>query len=114
MKVNEEDGLITVARKPFYTPEKTSTMSPQEQAFLIAGNLAAVFHDGRQHETVWTNSENMLLVGEQPVMSFDGVADAGSIENRLRDILSNSKGEVKTDAGTKALDKGDQKKPKQN
>ncbi|MBR2183721.1 MAG: M48 family metallopeptidase [Acidaminococcaceae bacterium] len=114
VKVNEEDGLITVARKPFYTPEKTSTMSPQEQAFLIAGNLAAVFHDGRQHETVWTNSENMLLVGEQPVMSFDGVADAGSIENRLRDILSNSKGEVKTDAGTKALDKGDQKKPKQN
>ncbi len=91
IKVNEENGLITVEGKPFYTPEKTSTMSPQEQAFLIAGNLAAVFHDGRHHEAVWTNSENTLVVGEQPVMSFDGVADAGSIENRLRDILSNSK-----------------------
>ena len=91
VKVNEENGLITVAGQSFYTPVKTSTMSPQEQAFLIAGNLAAVFHDGRHHEAVWTNSENTLVVGEQPVMSFDGVADAGSIENRLRDILSNSK-----------------------
>ncbi|MBQ7418888.1 MAG: hypothetical protein IJV18_12500, partial [Acidaminococcaceae bacterium] len=39
----------------------------------------------------WTNSENTLLVGEQPIMSFDGVADSGSVETRLRDILSNSK-----------------------
>ena len=95
IKVNEENGLITVEGKPFYTPGKTSTMSPQEQAFLIAGNLAAVFHDGRQHEAVWTNSENKLLVGEQPVMSFDGVAEADMVEKRLRDILSNSKNAVR-------------------
>ena len=92
VKVNEENGLITVAGKPFYTPEKTAAMSPQEQAFLIAGNLAAVFREGRQREPVWTNSENMLLVGEQPVMSFDGVAESGTVEKRLREILSNSKG----------------------
>ena len=90
VKVNEESGLITVAGKPFYTPEKTAAMSSQEQAFLIAGNLAAVFREGRQREPVWTNSENMLLVGEQPVMSFDGVAESGTVEKRLREILSNS------------------------
>lgn len=89
--VNKETGLITVAGKPFYTPAKTTNMSPQEQAFLIAGNLSAVFHDGGQHDAVWTNSENTLLVGEQPVMSFDGVADANAVEKRLRDILSSSK-----------------------
>lgn len=89
--VNKETGLITVAGKPFYTPAKTTNMSPQEQAFLIAGNLSAVFHDGGQHDAVWTNSENTLLVGEQPVMSFDGVADADAVEKRLRDILSGSK-----------------------
>ena len=88
--VNKETGLITVAGKPFYTPAKTTNMSPQEQAFLIAGNLSAVFHDGGQHDAVWTNSENTLLVGEQPVMSFDGVADADVVEKRLRDILSGS------------------------
>ena len=66
-------------------------MSPQEQAFLIAGNLSAVFHDGGQHDAVWINSENVLLVGEQPVMSLDGVAEAGTVETRLRDILSSSK-----------------------
>ena len=88
--VNKETGLITVAGKPFYTPAKTTNMSPQEQAFLIAGNLSAVFHDGGQHDAVWTNSENTLLVGEQPVMSFDGVADADVVEKRLRDILSSS------------------------
>ena len=88
--VNKETGLITVAGKPFYTPAKTTNMSPQEQAFLIAGNLSAVFHDGGQHDAVWTNSENVLLVGEQPVMSLDGVAEAGTVETRLRDILSSS------------------------
>ena len=88
--VNKETGLITVAGKPFYTPAKTTNMSPQEQAFLIAGNLSAVFHDGGQHDAVWTNSENVLLVGEQPVMSLDGVAEAGAVETRLRDILSSS------------------------
>ena len=91
VKVNEENGLITVAGQPFYTPEKTSTMSPQEQAFLIAGNLSSVFHEGRQYEPVWTNSGNKLLVGEQPVMSFDGVTEADAVEKRLRDILSSSK-----------------------
>ncbi len=88
--VNKETGLITVAGKPFYTPAKTTNMSPQEQAFLIAGNLSAVFHDGGQHDAVWTNSENTLLVGEQPVMSFDSVADADAVEKRLREILSSS------------------------
>ena len=90
VNVNKETGLITVAGKPFYTPAKTTNMSPQEQAFLIAGNLSAVFHDGGHHDAVWTNSENTLLVGEQPVMSFDGVADADAVEKRLRDILSSS------------------------
>ena len=90
VSVNKETGLITVAGKPFYTPAKTTNMSPQEQAFLIAGNLSAVFHDGGQHDAVWTNSENTLLVGEQPVMSFDGVVDADAVEKRLREILSSS------------------------
>ena len=90
VNVNKETGQITVAGKPFYTPAKTTNMSPQEQAFLIAGNLSAVFHGGGQHDAVWTNSENTLLVGEQPVMSFDGVADADAVEKRLRDILSSS------------------------
>ena len=89
--VNKETGLITVAGKPFYTPAKTSSMSPQEQAFLIAGNLSAVFHEGGQHDAVWTNSENVLLVGEQPVMSLDGVTEADAVEKRLRDILSSSR-----------------------
>ena len=90
VNVNKETGLITVAGKPFYTPAKTTNMSPQEQAFLIAGNLSAVFHDGGQHDAVWTNSENVLLVGEQPVMSLDGVAETGTVETRLREILSSS------------------------
>ena len=100
VKVNEENGLITVAGQPFYTPAKTSAMSPQEQSFLIAGNLSSVFHDGGQYEPVWTNSENMLLVGEQPVMSFEGVTEADAVEKRLRDILSKSKNAVKSVAGT--------------
>ena len=110
VKVNEETGLISVAGKPFYTPAKTSTMSPQEQAFLIAGNLSAVFHDGRQHEAVWTNSENILLAGEQPVMNLDGVEEAGTLETRLRQILSSSEARVaagETKVGKVAESKAD-------
>lgn len=106
VKVNAEDGQITVAGKPFYTPAKTSTMSPQEQAYLIAGNLAAVYHDGRQYEPVWTNSANILMVGEQPVMSFDGVTDSGSVQTRLRNILSSSKSALGT-TDSKAANIGD-------
>ena len=109
VKVNEETGLITVAGKPFYTPAKTANMSPQEQAFLIAGNLSAVFHDGGQREAVWTNSNNILLVGEQPVMSLDGVAEAGTLDKKLRDILSSSKTVNEKDSAlvnkTKGIDK---------
>ena len=111
VKVNEDNGLITIAGKPFYTPEKTSTMSPQEQAFLIAGNLSSVFHKGRQYDPVWTNSENTLLVGEQPVMSFDGVVGADAVEKRLREILSSSKNAVKLSAGMQMENKKDKTEP---
>ena len=110
--VNKETGLITVAGKPFYTPAKTTNMSPQEQAFLIAGNLSAVFHDGGQHDAVWTNSENTLLVGEQPVMSFDGVADADAIEKRLRDILSSSRAVKEKGSALMGREKADTKDEK--
>ena len=111
VKVNEENGLISVAGHPFYTPAKTSAMSPQEQAFLIAGNLSSVFHKGRQYDPVWTNSENTLLVGEQPVMSFDGVVGADAVEKRLREILSSSKNAVKLSAGMQMENKKDKTEP---
>lgn len=110
--VNKETGLITVAGKPFYTPAKTTNMSPQEQAFLIAGNLSAVFHDGGQHDAVWTNSENTLLVGEQPVMSFDGVADADAVEKRLRDVLSSSSAVKENGSALLGREKADAKADK--
>ena len=110
--VNKETGLITVAGKPFYTPAKTTNMSPQEQAFLIAGNLSAVFHGGGQHDAVWTNSENTLLVGEQPVMSFDGVADADAVEKRLRDILSSSSAVKENGSALLGREKADAKADK--
>ena len=91
VKVNEETGLITVAGQPFYTPVRTAFMSPQEQAFLIAGNLSAVYHDGGEHEPVWTNSENDLMIGELFIMNLEGLAEAGTIESRLRNILSRIK-----------------------
>ena len=110
--VNKETGLITVAGKPFYTPAKTTNMSPQEQAFLIAGNLSAVFHDGGQHDAVWTNSENVLLVGEQPVMSLDGVAEAGTVETRLREILSSSRAVKEKGSALLGREKADAKADK--
>jgi hypothetical protein len=47
----------------------------------------------------------MLLVGEQPVMSFDGVAEADVVEKRLRDILRGSKNIAKPATGTETDNK---------
>lgn len=111
VKVNSETGLITVTGQPFYTPSKTTAMSGPEQAFLIAGNLSAVFHNGNQREAVWTNSENILMVGEQPVMSFEGVEGSGFLEIKLREILSSSKA-AKVEEDDKILEKASVKAAK--
>lgn len=88
VKVNGDTGQITVQGKDFYTPSSTSSMSAQEQAYLIAGNLAAVYHNKEDRSQVRIAENNVLTVGKQPIMPLDGVKNAGAVEARLRTILN--------------------------
>lgn len=91
MKVEKDTGAITVQGKHFYTPAKTTSLSSAEQAYLIAGNLAAVYHNKANSRTVWTNGAHMLMVGDQPIMTLNGVANAATVQRRLQDILQDKK-----------------------
>lgn len=91
VKVEKDTGAITVQGKHFYTPAKTTSLSSAEQAYLIAGNLAAVYHNKANSRTVWTNGAHMLMVGDQPIMTLNGVANAATVQRRLQDILQDKK-----------------------
>lgn len=91
VKVEKDTGAITVQGKHFYTPAKTTSLSSAEQAYLIAGNLAAVYHNKANSRTVRTNGAHMLMVGDQPIMTLNGVANAATVQRRLQDILQDKK-----------------------
>ena len=103
--VEKDTGRITVAGKEFYTPAKTATMSAAEQAYLIAGNLSAVYHDTGSDRSVWTDRDNMLMAGNQPVMSLQGVPESAALEARLRMILNGEKEATKAADEKKATAK---------
>lgn len=88
VKVSSDTGQITVQGKPFYTPSPTSSMSAQEQAYLIAGNLSALYHNKEDRSHVRITGDNVLTVGNQPIMHMSGVENPGAVEARLRNILS--------------------------
>lgn len=112
VKVNPKTGTVYIRNKEFYTPVKNAEMSGQEQAYLIAGNLSAVFHvKGKEPGSVWTSGANVLMVGNQPIMSLSGVSNPGEVTARLRTLLAGSgTATVEKSAGDKAAKKADVKK----
>ena len=69
VKVDAGTGEVLIHGKPFLTPEDTDSMSGKERAYLIAGNLAAVFHNPDKEPGAVSTSGNVLMVGRQPVMT---------------------------------------------
>lgn len=88
VKVDAKTGSITIRGKEFYKPADTTDMSGKEQAYLIAGNLSAVYHNtSKPAGNVWTSEDNLLYVGEQPIMSLNGVANASELQAKLQQLL---------------------------
>ncbi len=87
VKVDAGTGEVLIHGKPFLTPEDTDSMSGKERAYLIAGNLAAVFHNPDKEPGAVSTSVNVLMVGRQPVMTWDGVSDPAAAQARLTILL---------------------------
>ena len=84
VKVNKDSGLITVNDKIFCTPASIPSMSSLERAYLIAGNLAKVYHDKKVKHPEVSLSEDTIWLDEQAIMQITEEDDAYSVIANLK------------------------------
>ncbi len=88
VKVNDDTGMISIRGKDWYTPAGISSMSGQERAYLIAGNLSAVYHQSQTPKgSVYVNNSNVLCVGKQPIVDLSPEKQPKEITQRLKQLL---------------------------
>lgn len=62
----KNDKVVLIDGKEIITPAKTSRYLPEERAYLIAGNLAAVYHNNALATAVITE-DGAVYIGEQRI-----------------------------------------------
>lgn len=88
VKVNSDSGMITLRDKEFFKPADMTSMSGKERAYLIAGNLSAVYHNTKTPASdVTVSGDNLLYVGEQPIMDMNSEKDPSAIQSKLKSLL---------------------------
>ena len=86
--VNKDTGMITLHKKDFYQPEDISSMSGKERAYLIAGNLSAVYHNGAKPTASDVHTDGgVLYVGKQPIMDLAPAKNPTEITNNLKKLI---------------------------
>ena len=83
VKVDSKTGMISVNRHDFITPVPANDMSSQERAYLIAGNLAAVYHNHPKNPPEAYLSGNTIYMGNQAIMVVEYGENGNSIVNKL-------------------------------
>lgn len=69
VKVDGKTGAISLDNKLVGTPAKTSSMSSLERAYLIAGNMASVYHVKQAVAPVATEQNGALYLGDKDIMT---------------------------------------------
>lgn len=87
VKVNDETGTISIRGKDWYTPASISSMSGHERAYLIAGNLSAVYHQTQTPKSNVYVNNNVLCVGKQPIVDLSPEKQPKEITQRLKQLL---------------------------
>ncbi|WP_296822212.1 M48 family metallopeptidase [uncultured Megasphaera sp.] len=87
--VNKDTGMITIRKKDFYQPQDIPSMSGKERAYLIAGNLSAVYHNNAKPSSgdVHVDGNNILCVGQQQIMDLSPVQNPSEVTNTLKKLL---------------------------
>lgn len=81
------NGVIKVNNKVFMTAGATDTTSSAERAYLIAGNLSAVYHNHQKAPAAYVEN-GMVKMGSQPIL----IPNANEPDAyALADILNNIK-----------------------
>lgn len=68
VEVDEKTGMIRVNRRDFIIPAAANDMSSQERAYLIAGNLAAVYHATPKNPPKAYLEGDTIYMGRQAIM----------------------------------------------
>lgn len=87
--VNKDTGMITIRKKDFYQPQDIPNMSGKERAYLIAGNLSAVYHNNGKPSVsdVHVDGNNILCVGQQQIMDLSPVKNPEEVTSTLKKLL---------------------------
>lgn len=86
VKVDADDGMIKINRHDFIIPVEANDMSSQERAYLIAGNLAAVYHNYPKNPPKAYLSGNTIYMGNQAIMVVEYGENGNNIVNKLNSI----------------------------
>lgn len=78
--------MITVNRHDFIIPVEANDMSCQERAYLIAGNLAAVYHNHPKNPPKAYLDGNTIYMGNQAIMVVEYGENGNDIVNKLNSI----------------------------
>lgn len=88
VKVNADTGTIFLKGKDLYTPAAMNGMSSKERAYLVAGNLAAVYHNSKNPSgPVSVNGSNQVYVGQQYIVTPVDNAAAEQLKSKLEKNL---------------------------
>ena len=79
--------MISIRGKEWFAPADTASMSGLEQAYLIAGNLAAVYHQSKRPTASVHTQGQMLYVGPQPIADLSAEPDPAAVTARLQALL---------------------------
>ena len=86
VRVNAKTGEISIKNKSFMTPLPANDMSPQERAYMIAGNLAAVYHNNPKNPPQATHSGSTIYMGRQAIMVTAPGESAAQLTDHLNSI----------------------------
>lgn len=92
VRVNANNGMIMIKGRSFLAPAAADGMTAKERSYLVAGNLAAVFHDRMSERNVWTDND-ILMVGPQPIMTLAGVTNSAGVSADLQNLVTTTKKE---------------------
>lgn len=87
VKVDTDTGMISIRGNDWLAPDDTASMSGREHAYLIAGNLAAVYHSSKNPTASVHTQGTMLYVGAQPIVDLATLSQPEEAAARLKALL---------------------------
>ena len=86
--VDAKDGVISINGKTFTTVAATSKMSSPERSYMVMGNLAKAYHNGKTYSAA-TVSNGTIYLDDMAIMTpAEGDEDAYTLAERLNELIN--------------------------